>query len=77
MKTSVKYGVIAPQMFDAAAKFRSTAVQPGTDPHVAEVLLKVAQDYDNCAEYIEALEERISEMQIHAIRGSLAADFGG
>lgn len=55
-------------MRDAAANFRKTALQPGMDQRSAEILLKVAQDYENCAEYIEALEERISELQIQAIR---------
>lgn len=68
MKTSVKFGTVAPQMQDAAAKFRKTAIEPGQDARTADVLLKVAQDYENCAEYIEALEERISELQIQSIR---------
>lgn len=68
MKTSVKYGTIAPQMRDSAANFRKTALGKGMDTRSAEILLKVALDYENCADYIEALEERISELQIQAIR---------
>lgn len=66
--TTIKSGTIGPSMRDAAANFRKTALQPGMDQRSAEILLKVAQDYENCAEYIEALEERISELQIQAIR---------
>lgn len=65
--TTIKSGVIANQMRDSAKLFRATAINPNLDQKDARIYLQV-QDYENCAEYIEALEERISELQIQAIR---------
>lgn len=71
--TTIKSGTIGPTMRNSAAAFRKTAIQPGMDTRSADMLLKVAQDYENCAEYIEALEERISELLIQAIRAERVA----
>lgn len=68
MKVTIKYGTIAPKMRDSAKVFRNTAIQKGVDERSAKILAQVAQDYENCAEYIETLEEKISELQIQAIR---------
>jgi hypothetical protein len=58
-----------PDQMDASAKvFRETAAKPGTEPEVARVLLKVAEDYERCAAYIRNLEDKLARFQLQSIR---------